>query len=65
MTNPEGFTPEIESICAEVCAEFGDPPCWRLPELVQPCEPIKPCKECLAELQKRNSTTHPEGRGDR
>lgn len=49
MANPEGFTAELERICAERCAEFGDPACWRLPELVEPCEHVTPCDECLAD----------------
>ena len=51
MANPESFTPELERICAERCADIaGEPPCWKLPELVQPCEHITPCDECLADL---------------
>ncbi|MBN2760035.1 MAG: hypothetical protein JXQ79_06020 [Rhodobacteraceae bacterium] len=46
--NPQGFTPALERACAELCALFGEPPCWRLPELCEPCEPITPCDECLA-----------------
>lgn len=49
--NPRGFTPALETLCRERCAECGDPPCWRLPELVEPCELIEPCPECLAELK--------------
>ena len=51
--NPEGFTPALESACRERCAEFGEPPCWRLPELVSPCEHITPCDECRAEVDAR------------
>jgi hypothetical protein len=42
-----GFTPAIKDICRETCAEFGEPPCWKLPELVQPCEQVTPCLECI------------------
>ena len=52
MPNPDGFTSELEAICAATCAEFGDPPCWRLPELVEPCDQITPCDECLAALKQ-------------
>lgn len=48
--NPDGFTPQLEGICRNRCAEFGDPPCWTLPELVQPCEQITPCAECIADV---------------
>jgi len=53
MPNPEGFTEALVIICAERCAEFGDPPCWRLPELVEPCEHITPCDECLADIPQK------------
>ena len=49
--NPQGFTDELRNICADTCAEFGDPPCWKLPALVSPCEHITPCKECLAQVK--------------
>ena len=42
-----GFTPAIKSICLETCAAMGEPPCWRAPELVQPCEEVTPCQECI------------------
>ena len=51
--NPTGFTAELLDICAERCAQFGDPACWRLPDLTDPCDHITPCAECLAEA---NST---------
>ena len=50
MMNPEGFTDEIKKLCAETCAEFGEPPCWMLPDLVEPCEHITPCADCAAAL---------------
>lgn len=52
IENPQGFTPELKTLCRDTCAEFGDPPCWKLPELVQPCELIKPCAECLAAMKE-------------
>lgn len=52
MDNPEGFTPELERICEDTCAEFGDPACWRLPDVVEPCEHNTPCDECLAKLRE-------------
>lgn len=57
MPNPAGFTDAIKRICAETCAEFGDPPCWRLPELVQPCEHITPCDECLAAVDTKERSS--------
>jgi len=47
--NPSGFTPRLRDLCADRCAEFGEPPCWRLPSLSQPCEHITPCAECIEE----------------
>jgi len=61
MNNPSGFTPALEEICAERCAEFGDPPCHRLPELVQPCEHITPCDECLADFAAPSQGQRSEG----
>ena len=46
--NPVGFTPELEAICSDICGDMGEPACWRLPKLVQPCEIITPCAQCLA-----------------
>lgn len=48
MENPSGFTDAMKARCAEECAQYGDPPCWKLPELVEPCEHITPCEDCLA-----------------
>lgn len=45
--NPSGFDEALRLRCAARCAFYGDPPCWRLPELVEPCEQITPCEECL------------------
>ena len=50
--NPEGFTNELEVICERRCSEFGDPACWLLPALVEPCEHITPCAKCLADANK-------------
>lgn len=49
VQNPSGFTDKLRAICAERCADVGDPPCWRLPSLCEPCEPITPCPECIDE----------------
>ena len=46
--NPQGFTDTLKTICAGRCGDYGEPPCWKLPELVEPCEIIEPCAECLA-----------------
>jgi len=53
MPNPEGFTEQIERICEETCADFGDPPCWMLPDLVEPCGQVTPCDECLAAVKAK------------
>ena len=55
--NPEGFTNEIEVICERRCAEIGDTACWLLPSLVEPCEHITPCAECLSELSRQEPET--------
>ena len=47
LINPAGFTDQLRALCRETCAEFGEPPCWELPDLVEPCEHITPCAECL------------------
>ena len=49
--NPSGFTTALKDICRERCAKYGEPPCWRLPDLIQPCEQITPCDECLADVE--------------
>lgn len=49
MANPSDFTPELEQICRERSAEYGEPPCYELPKLVSPCEHITPCDDCLAD----------------
>jgi len=44
------WTDELRAICADRCAyPYGEPPCWRLPELVDDCGHIEPCAECLAD----------------
>lgn len=46
----EGFTPQIRALCLERCAAYGDPPCWRLPDLIDLREPshlFEPCTDCL------------------
>jgi len=54
VKNPEGFTEEMKAICAARCDdEAGEPPCYQLPELVEPCEHITPCAECKAEAKAR------------
>jgi hypothetical protein len=48
----EGFTDELRQRCANACAEFGDPPCWKLPDLTSDCDgkTIRPCQDCLLHL---------------
>jgi hypothetical protein len=43
------FDDELRKICAEKCADVGDPPCWKLPDMTSDCddEIIEPCLECL------------------
>lgn len=54
VKNPDGFTEELKAICAARCDdEAGEPPCYQLPELVEPCEHITPCAECKAEAKAR------------
>ncbi len=45
--NPSGFTDTTRAICAESNAAMGEPPCRKLPDLVQPCQHITPCVDCL------------------
>ncbi len=49
--NPEGFTDLHKQVCEERCAAIGDPACWRLPDMTEPCEHITPCTECQAEVE--------------
>lgn len=51
MQNPDGFTALHKQVCEIKCAEYGDPACWRLPDLADPCEHITPCEECQAEVE--------------
>lgn len=48
VPNPFGFSDGLRDQCRETCAEYGDPPCFMLPELCDPCDHITPCEECLA-----------------
>jgi len=44
-----GWTPTLRVRCAARCAFYGDPPCWRIPDIS--CDPlpgpITPCDDCL------------------
>lgn len=51
--NPQGFTPELEEICEGICGDLGEPACWRLPSMIEPCEHITPCPECLQIAQSK------------
>lgn len=64
MANPDGFTPALEAICSDRCADVGDPPRWRLPELVEPCEHNTPCDECLADAARREGALTELARDD-
>lgn len=46
----EGWTDEIRERCRDNCAFFGDPPCFRLPELTSDAkgQAFTPCSDCLA-----------------
>ena len=54
--NPQGFTPELMERCRDHCAVYGEPPCWKLPELVDPCEIITPCDDCLSGKENPDGT---------
>lgn len=44
----DGWTPELKRICEGRCADYGDPPCWKLPELTSDMKTKpKPCAGCL------------------
>ncbi len=49
--NPEGFTDLHKQVCEGRCGQNGESPCYRLPEMVEPCEHITPCAECQAEVE--------------
>ena len=53
------WTEELREICRDACAEYGDPPCWRLPELTSHAagQTFEPCKECLAARAARLTPT--------
>lgn len=54
--NPQGFTDQLKTICEQRCADAaGEPPCWRLPEMIEPCEHITPCAECLSDTAKADN----------
>lgn len=48
IMNPNGFNRAIRKVCEERCREFGDPPCYELPTLSEPCDIVTPCDECRA-----------------
>lgn len=43
-----GFSPGLADLCARNCAEVGDPPCHKLPELTSDAGEITPCQQCVA-----------------
>lgn len=46
---PVAWTDALRALCRENCALFGDPPCYRLPEITSECEIVPPpCADCLA-----------------
>ncbi len=48
------WTQPMRDRCQDECAEYGDPPCWRLHELTSDCPvPLAPCGECRAMLSAR------------
>lgn len=49
--NPQGFTEELKRICQGRCGDMGEPACWELPQMVEPCELITPCDDCLSEIK--------------
>ena len=52
----EGFDDELREICRESCAEFGDPPCWKLPDMTSDCDGkvIRPCDQCFMSLNVKH-----------
>ena len=52
--NPTGFNDELRRVCAGRCGDFGEPACYLLPELVEPCEAITPCADCLADIKAKS-----------
>ena len=43
------WTDAIRECCRENCAVYGDPPCYRLPEITSDCtEMPEPCADCVA-----------------
>ncbi|MDX1819298.1 MAG: hypothetical protein R3197_00250 [Paracoccaceae bacterium] len=50
------WTDRIKEVCAEACAyPYGEPPCWRLPELTNDCESVEPCADCLALIAQEDA----------
>lgn len=55
-----GFNDDLLKRCADRCAEFGDPPCWKLPDLIEPFdEVVTPCDECLGNPNHRDTEHDP------
>lgn len=57
MEYPKGFEGErLREICALRCGDYGEPACWRLPDLTSDCSPdeITPCDECK-EIRRREA----------
>lgn len=51
----EDMTEAEKLACADRCAYFGDPPCWRLPYMTSDWEEgkiVTACAECRAEAQE-------------
>ncbi len=43
-----GFTPEIRTRCQDRCSFYGDPACYRMPDLVDDLDlPVTPCEDCI------------------
>jgi hypothetical protein len=54
--NEAEWTERIKQICADACAyPYGEPPCWRLPDLTDYCEEITPCDNCLAIMAEEDA----------
>lgn len=53
MSAPTPWTDALRDRCADRCADFGEPACWRLPELSSDAAGlvILPCEECVAGTQ--------------
>lgn len=44
----QGFTAEIKTRCLDRCSFYGDPACYRMPDIFDDLDlPITPCEDCI------------------